>query len=89
MFHSKAVFHPGSVLSSSPLAGDHTDQGQRGTRLGPEESRLIRNCGSQPMGQSVMPVCKELFACFGWLEQFNLSVLSSPHLSAGNDNARH
>lgn len=59
MFRSKAFFHPGSVLFSSPLAGDHTDEGQRGTGLDAEESRLIRNSGAQPMGQSVI--------CLKWL----------------------
>lgn len=89
MFQSKAFFHPGSVLFSSPLAGDHTDEGQRGTGIGAEESRLIRNSGAQPMGQSVMAVFKVLRDCSGQWEQFSFSGLSFAHLPAGNDNVHH
>lgn len=89
MSWSKTFFHPGSVLFSSPLAGDHTDEGQRGTRLGAEESRRIRNCGAQPMGQSVLPVFKVFRDCFGRWEQFSFSGLSFAHLPAGNDNVHH
>lgn len=89
MFRSKAFFHPGSVLFSSPLAGDHTDEGQRGPGLGAEESRLIQNRGAQPMGQSLMVVFKVLRDCFGRWEQFSFSGLSFAHLPAGNDNVHH